>query len=93
MDTPGYALGPDYQVSWKADGTQQTADPAQENATAVCDGTNNIPDHEIQDKEALLSQTTEPAARVGSARGAITGVVLGIGFWAIILVLVGVIKL
>jgi hypothetical protein len=93
MDIPLDALGPDYQLSWKDDGTQHTAALNQDSANPVCSEPYNIRNHEIHNNADWLSQMNSQAAGLSSARGAITGVLLGAGLWGVIVVLAILIKL
>jgi hypothetical protein len=87
MEIPLYIPPTEQEVSWKHTRTQGTttqwgADHARDESYVSG-----------SDDEAWASQTNGRAARLSSARGAITGVLLGAGLWGAILVLVGVIKL
>jgi hypothetical protein len=84
-----YASGPDHRVISKDDGTLRTPAVDQRANDSLWGKS-----HSIRDDEAWPLQTSSeaPGARA-AARGAIIGILLGASLWAVILVLVGVIKL
>jgi hypothetical protein len=89
MEIPIYASGPDRKFSWKRYGIQL--------ARAVAAWVSNRvrgESHNIRGNRDQPSRTYGQGAGLGTAaRGAITGVLLGVSLWGAILVLAGVIKI
>jgi hypothetical protein len=88
MEIPLYASGPDRKLSWKGYGTQRRRAFAALGTNYVCSESNNIRDN----RHWSLQTNGRATGLRPSARGAITGVLLGASLWGAILVLAGLIK-